>query len=102
MSMFSWLLGNGGSRIDGKRARDLISDGAILVDVRSEGEFASGHVDGAVNVPVQRIERLADKAARDKAIVVYCRSGARSASAASTLKRLGFTEVHDLGSIANW
>jgi phage shock protein E len=103
MSLLNWLFGGGAAaRIDGARARQLVHEGALLVDVRTEGEFATGHVDGALNVPVQRIERLADTASRERPIVVYCRSGARSASAATALQRLGFAEVHDLGSIANW
>jgi phage shock protein E len=84
-------------------ARKLVDDGAKLVDVRTVAEFAGGHIDGAVNVPVQelggRLGELGDKAAP---IVVYCRSGARSGRAKRILMGSGFTTVHDLGSIGRW
>jgi len=76
---------------------------ARLVDVRSAGEYASGHLDGALNVPVQdlakRMEELGDKT---KPVVLYCASGMRSASAAGMLRRAGFADVHDLGAMARW
>lgn len=84
-------------------ARALVEGGARLVDVRSPGEHASGHIPGSTNIPVGdlagRAEELGDKA---RPVVVYCASGVRSASAARILKRAGFTSVHDLGSIARW
>jgi len=86
-----------------ERARELVAQGARLVDVRSPGEFAGGHLPGAVNIPVGEIgSRHGEIGERSKPVVVYCASGMRSASAASTLKGLGFLEVHDLGSIARW
>jgi len=76
---------------------------ARLVDVRSAGEYASGHLDGALNVPVQdlakRMEELGDKT---KPVVLYCASGMRSASAAGMLRRAGLADVHDLGAMARW
>ncbi len=91
--------------IDGSGARELVSKkGALLLDVRSAEEFASGHIDGAVNVPVQVLpEKLSTlPATKDQDIVVYCRSGARSAKAARLLKDAGFTKVQDLGGMSNW
>lgn len=85
------------------KARALVADGAKLVDVRSPAEFSAGHVDGAINVPVQELAKrageLGDKA---KPIVVYCASGMRSASAVKILARAGFAQVHDLGAMARW
>jgi phage shock protein E len=85
------------------KARALVKEGARLVDVRSPGEHASGHIKGSLNVPVQelsaRIAELGDKA---KPVVVYCASGMRSASAAGMLRRAGFKDVHDLGAMARW
>lgn len=84
-------------------ARKLVADGALLLDVRSPAEFASGHLDGARNIPVDqlavRATELGDKA---RPVVVYCRSGARSAMAASTLKRMGWQKVADLGAMSRW
>ena len=90
-------------KVSPEKARTLVAGGARLVDVRSAGEYASGHLDGALNVPVQdlakRMEELGDK---KKPVVLYCASGMRSASAAGTLRRAGFADVHDLGAMARW
>ena len=83
--------------------RQAVADGGLLLDVRSPGEFSSGHIDGALNIPVgdlqSRLKELDDK---DRAVVVYCASGVRSKSAASLLREHGFKDVHDLGSLSNW
>jgi rhodanese-related sulfurtransferase len=90
-------------RISGGQARDLVAKGAMLLDVRSPGEFAGGHLDGAVSIPVQelagRIDELGDKTDQ---IVVYCQSGNRSAMAKRLLESHGFANVHDLGGIGQW
>ncbi len=91
--------------IDGTAARQLVTTkGALLLDVRTPEEFSAGHVEGAVNVPVQVLgEQLSTlPAKKDQDIVVYCRSGARSARAAGMLKNAGFAKVHDLGGMSNW
>ncbi len=91
--------------VTGEAAHELVSkQGAFLLDVRTPGEFSGGHIDGATNIPVQELEaQLSTLAAKkDQDIVVYCRSGHRSAQAAGILKQAGFTRVHDLGSISNW
>lgn len=88
-------------RIDGDKARKLVQAGAFLLDVRTPEEFAEGHVDGATNVPVDALaERLAD-VPKEREVVVYCRSGGRSARAASLLREAGY-EVHDLGAMDAW
>lgn len=92
-----------GGDVTGAEARQLVQAGARLVDVRTPGEFATGHIPGAVNIPVQQLdERLAELEPKDKPVVLYCRSGRRSATAARTLKSAGFAVVHDLGSIGRW
>jgi rhodanese-related sulfurtransferase len=84
-------------------AHQMVSNGARLVDVRSPGEFASRHIDGARNIPVSEIgNRTAELQPLDGPIIVYCASGARSAMAARTLRSSGFTSVYNLGSISNW
>jgi len=73
-----------------------------LVDVRSPAEFAGGHLDGALNIPVgslpNRLDELGD---REKPIVLYCASGMRSLRAEGILKSKGFTQVLDLGAMSN-
>jgi rhodanese-related sulfurtransferase len=86
-------------------ARELVNDKhAVLVDVRTHGEFAVDHIDGAVNVPVSDIEAspAAVPVKKDQDVIVYCQSGHRSARAAAVLTKAGYTKVHDLGSILNW
>jgi rhodanese-related sulfurtransferase len=88
--------------ISGSNARKLVTQGATLIDVRSANEFASGHVDGAKNIPVDTIGTRLDEIPKDKPVVVYCQSGVRSARAAHVLRTKGYAAVHDLGGIGNW
>ncbi len=90
--------------VTGEAAHELVKQGALLLDVRTPQEFQGGHLDGAVNVPVQELEaKLATLPAKmDQPIVVYCRSGHRSANAAELLKKAGYTKVQDLGAMSNW
>jgi rhodanese-related sulfurtransferase len=74
----------------------------LLVDVRTAEEFRSGHIPGAKNIALQDLPQQMDKLPKDKPIVLYCRSGARSNNAAQMLTKAGFTNVHDLGGIINW
>lgn len=91
------------ARINGKQARSLVAQGARLVDVRTPAEFRDGHVDGAVNVPLDQLEaRSAEIGAKDQAVVLYCHSGRRSALAARKLAAQGFTKVYDLGPKSAW
>ncbi len=90
-------------KTDPATARELVASGAALIDVRSPGEYSSGHIDGARNIPVGEVgARLDEIGPKDAPLVVYCRSGARSASAKSTLEGAGFTNVHDLGAMSRW
>lgn len=82
----------------------LVDQGALLLDVRSPAEFAEGHLAGAINIPVQELEsRLAELPAdKTREVLVYCRSGMRSARARTMLLAAGFVKVDDLGAMANW
>ena len=91
------------SRVDPLKAEQLVAQGAGLIDVRSPGEFAAGHLPGARLVPLQQLlsnpKQLGDVQAE---WVLYCASGARSALALRALRRAGFRHVHDLGSLGRW
>lgn len=90
-------------QISGPQARQLVKDGALLLDVRSKAEFDTGHIPGAKNVPVGEVASKAKSlGAKDRAVVVYCASGARSSMARSTLKALGFEKVYNLGALTRW
>ena len=99
----AWLLFKRRGDIAPAEARRLVQGGARLIDVRSAGEFASGHIAGAVNIPVQELgQRLEQVGPKDRPVVLYCASGARSAMAASMLKAKGWATVHNLGAMSRW
>jgi rhodanese-related sulfurtransferase len=81
------------------KSKELISSGALVVDVRSKEEFESGHLEGALNVPHTEIEENLSLFGpdKDKPIVVYCHSGRRSGIAKEVLEKNGFTAVHNGG-----
>lgn len=79
-----------------------LESGAHVIDVRSKGEFSSGHHPGAVNIPLDSLAGQMKKlGASDRPLVVYCASGGRSAQAAAQLRAAGFTDVTDAGGLAN-
>jgi len=89
--------------IEGK---DLIDSGVALtiIDVRTPDEFATGHLEGAVNSDIEGGQFSTYIATLDKTAtyVLYCHSGRRAALAAQAMADAGFTDVHDIGSIADW
>ncbi len=77
----------------------LVKDGAIILDVRSKGEYAGGHIRDSVNISVNQLESNLNKFKdKNKTIITCCASGMRSASAKSILKANGYTNVHNGGS----
>lgn len=89
MNIFQSLFG-GGSTVD---LKNIIDQGAYLVDVRTPGEYAEGHVKGSVNIPLNTVASQLSKFKNKKNIVVFCRSGGRSSQAKSILEQNGFTNV---------
>jgi len=86
-----------------EEARKLVADGALLLDVRTEGEFSSGHLPKATNIPLHELGAKLDKlGSKERAIVVYCLSGSRSSAAARVLRGAGFAKVANLGSMSRW
>lgn len=77
--------------------------GAIVIDVRSEAEWNAGHLEGAVLIPHDRIDSGITKVAVDKksALYLYCRSGRRTAIAADVLKKAGYLNLINLGTMEN-
>lgn len=82
-------------------AHALVAAGATLLDVRTPGEFAERHLDGALNVPVDQVHARLGELPADRPIVVYCKSGRRAERAAEVLRKTGYT-VHVLGGIDAW
>ena len=98
-----WMLLKRRGDVSGADARRMVQEGARLLDVRTPGEFASGHLDGALNIPVEDLGgKLKAVGPKDKPVIVYCASGSRSAMAASLLKRSGWATVKNLGAMSRW
>lgn len=77
----------------------LVREGAIILDVRTSGEYAAGHIKGSVNIPVDKLSHsVAKLKAKNKPVITCCASGVRSASAKSILRANGISEVHNGGS----
>lgn len=79
----------------------LIKDGAAIIDVRSKAEYATGHVKGSINIPLELIDSSVDKLKNYKHIITCCRSGNRSGMAKRTLESKGFKNVSNGGSWQN-
>jgi phage shock protein E len=80
--------------------KNLISKGALIIDVRSKTEFDEGHYNGAKLIPYNEIlSRISELGDKNKPIILYCRSGRRSGIAKDTLIKAGFTNVINAGGL---
>ena len=89
-------------KISGDEAAAMIGQDAVILDVRTEEEFDGGHIPDAVLLPYDEITaEIAEKILPDKTkkVLIYCRTGRRSAIAATALLDLGYTAVYDFGGI---
>lgn len=103
-SIYKRVKYRGRKMIDKDLAKKKIKeDKAVLLDVRTEREYAAGNIKGSILMPFHTIKTVAPaKIKKDRPVIVYCETGARSMKAAKMLGILGYTEVYDLGSRANW
>ena len=96
----------GGPWVNTTQATHLINrEDAVVIDVRDPGEFAAGHVLGAKNVPLARLEASAAEhiKRKDRPVILYCDGGDRSGKAIAALKKQGYTRVANLsGGIGAW
>lgn len=75
----------------------------ILIDVREAGEFYTGHIPGAINIPMSQLKNKVFEIPKDKNVYLYCRSGMRSKQAAGILSKQGYTQMaHLQGGIMAW
>ncbi|MBE6654754.1 MAG: rhodanese-like domain-containing protein [Ruminococcaceae bacterium] len=92
--------------ITAKEAKETMDSetGYVILDVRTEEEFAEGHIPGAILIPDYEIKEKAPELLPDKdvLILVYCRSGRRSKLAAEKLVSLGYTNIREFGGIIDW
>ena len=80
----------------------LATPGAVLLDVRTPGEYREGHIPGSVNVPLQTLDNVEEVAEENTPLFVYCRSGNRSRQAVAMLKQMGYTQATNIGGIADY
>lgn len=81
--------------------QELLHRGATIVDVRTQGEYKTGHVQGSINIPLDKLSSNLSKLKKDKPVITCCASGMRSSTAKNILKANGFSEVYNAGSWRN-
>ena len=106
------LAGCGGNAADGyqqitqEEAKEMMDNQEVIIlDVREQDEYDSGHIPGAVLLPVGTIDETTAAEVipeKDATVLVYCRSGNRSKTASSTLAGLGYTNIYEFGGINTW
>lgn len=90
--------------ISASQAKDMMEqEDVVIIDVREEDEYKQGHIKNAVLIPLNTIDennpQLPDK---NQTLLIYCRSGNRSAKAAKKFIKLGYQNVYDFGGIIDW
>ena len=113
ISLLLLLTGCGGNAADGsyqqitqEEAKEMMdTQEVIILDVREQDEYDSGHIPGAMLLPAGTIDEATAADAipeKDSTVLVYCRSGNRSKTASSTLADLGYTNIYEFGGINTW
>lgn len=75
----------------------LVKNGAVIIDVRTKGEYQGGHIKGSINIPLDSLRSNLSKIKKDKPVITCCASGMRSASARGILRSAGYSEVYNGG-----
>jgi rhodanese-related sulfurtransferase len=107
-AMLLWPLvrrAGGGPRVSTAQATHLINrEDALVLDVRDPGDYGAGHILGAKNLPLARVESAGEIAKRkDATVILYCDGGERSGKVAAALKKQGYTKVVSLsGGLSAW
>lgn len=82
--------------------KELLENGALILDVRTKGEYASGHVKKSKNIPLDELGNALSKLDKEQHIIVVCASGMRSAAAVKVMKKNGFVNCYNGGSWINF
>ena len=94
------------TRVETSKAKEMMGETEhyILLDVRTVEEYNDGHIEGAINLPLDEIEEKAISTLPNlnQPIFVYCRSGNRSKTASQQLVELGYTNIIEMGGIIDW
>lgn len=88
--------------VSSEKACEILKNGGKLVDVRTSAEYMQGCLPNAINLPLQQIMAADNMFEKDDYLVLYCVSGARTASAKQYLDQMGYKNVYDLGSFKNY
>ena len=87
--------------IDSNKAIELIDNGAIIIDVRTQEEFNESHIAGAINIPLDEIDTI--EYDMNDTLIIYCATGMRSVEAIKQLIDMGYTSLYNLdGGLLNW
>jgi phage shock protein E len=90
-----------GGKVASSIVKQKLQSGATIVDVRTPDEFRDGAYPGATNIPLSDLARRMGEIPKDKPVVLYCASGARSASAARAMKQAGYADVINAGGLSD-
>ena len=105
LGFFAYNIFSNVPSISSKESMELLSDKNYeFLDVRTESEYASGHIPNSIHIPLQEIQgRISElENIKDKNIIVYCRSGARSSMASKSLLKNGYNVLNLTGGILGW
>ena len=91
----------GGGKVASSIVKQKLESGAIIVDVRTPDEFRDGAYPGAKNIPLSDLGSRLGEIPKDRPVVLYCASGARSSSAARAMKQAGYSDVINAGGLAD-
>jgi phage shock protein E len=99
-AVIAFVLLKRASQISSQRARACLNNGALVIDVRSRAEFNSGHLAGALNLPLDELESALPRRVQDKnhVLLLHCHTGMRSGLAKHRLKAMGYANAFNLGS----
>lgn len=97
--MLQWLKNIFGSSEAKPSLAKRVQEGAILIDVRTQGEYLSGSVNKAVNIPLDQLVAKSGRYSKETPLIVFCRSGMRSQQAKRVLEQLGYQNVYNGGGV---
>ncbi len=83
-------------------ARAMVGKGALLVDLRTKAEYDERHAEGAVNMSSVELEQQMSQMPAERQVVLYCHTGARASVVTAKLRKKGYKNVHNLGSLGHW
>jgi rhodanese-related sulfurtransferase len=90
------LLNGDFKQVNVDKIRELVENNSYILDVRERGEYARGHIKGAINIPLSELRERVGEIPKDVPVYVHCRTGQRSYNATLALQNLGYTDVYNI------